>query len=133
MPQIAILLFIMLLFKQLNIPRYVLLGFAIYFLLSGYLKIIIPRAHRKGLYYLRKGEFEGAVYMFGRSYDFFNKHSYLEKYRALLLLSLSAFEYREMAIMNIIYCYEKTGNREQAKKYHSQLKKEYPNNPYSNK
>lgn len=132
-PQIAVFLFIGLVLQQLKVDKYWLISLSLYLLLTGYLKIIIPKSHRKGLFYLKKGEFEGSAFAFMRSYQFFKKHEWLDKYRALTLLSLSAFSYSEMALMNIIYCYERINKPAEAKKYFSLLKAEYPDNPYSHK
>lgn len=130
-PQFSILLLIGLFFYVLKIERYWLLSLAIYFLLSGYLKIVIPRLHRKGLYYLRKGEYEGAVYAFQKSYRYFSKHRWIDEYRAFTLFSISYLSYREMALMNIIYCYQQLGKNEDAKRLHKRLSAEFPQNSYS--
>lgn len=130
-PQFALILFVTLIFQQLKVERYWLLSIAIYFLLSGYLKIIIPRSHRRGLYYTRKGEYEGAVYAFKRSYNFFSKYNWMDKYRSFTIFSLSGFSYKEMALMNIIFCYEQLGDNSSARKFHKKLAEEFPKNPYS--
>jgi len=128
--QLAVLLIVTYVFKLLKIPNYWLLSISIYFLLSGYLKIMIPKSHRRGLYYLRKGEFEGAIYAFSKSYKFFSKHSCIDEYRAYVMLSISRLSYREMALMNIIYAYQKLGKMTEARKVQNNLAKEFPNNPY---
>lgn len=128
---IAIVLAITIVFQQLNIPRYWLLSLAIYLLLSVYLKTVVPRSHNKGLFYMRKGEFEGAIFSFKNSYQFFVKHKWMDDFRAFTLLSTSSFSYKEMALMNIIYCHEKLGDAKSAKQIHDQLSKQFPNNPYS--
>jgi hypothetical protein len=131
-PQVAIVLLFGLFLQQTGVKTYWLLTFTIYILLSVYLKIIIPRWHVKGLFYVRKGEFEGGVFAFIKSYEFFHKYKWVDDYRALTLFSVSNFGYREMALMNIIFCYERLNNPEMVKTYHSKLKKEFPENPYSN-
>ncbi len=129
-PQIAIVLLITLVFRQLEFKRYWLLSLAVYFLLSGYVKVLVPKFHRKGLYYLRKGEVEGAAYAFERSYVFFTKNEWLDKYRAFFLFSLSYYSYREMALMNAIYCHSQYNNDKKAKELQKILSKEFPSNPY---
>ncbi len=132
-PQLAIFVAIAFLLFLLDVPRYFLLSLSLYFLLSGYLKIVIPKWHRKGLFYLRKGELEGAVFAFEKSYNFFNKHLWIDVYRAFTLLSISRLSYREMALINIVYCYQNLNNMTDAKKVHKKLAKEFPNNVYVNK
>jgi tetratricopeptide (TPR) repeat protein len=131
-PQIALILLIGLLLQQGGVKSYWLITLAIYILLSVYLKIIIPRWHVKGLFYVRKGEYEGASFAFQKSYNFFNKYKWIDTYRALTLFSVSNFGYKEMALMNIIFCNERLGKKDTVKKYHDRLKKEFPENPYSN-
>ena len=129
-PQIAIFLLIALVFRELEVAQYWLLSLTIYLLLNGYLKVIIPRWHRKGLFYIREGELEGAIFVFRKSYEFFTKHIWIDKYRAFILFSISAYSYREMALMNIIYCYSNLGREKEAKEVQTQLTKEFPLNPY---
>ena len=130
-PQLAIILLTALLFREFNVPRFWLLSLAIYLLLSSYLKVVIPKFHRKGLFYLRKGEVEGAIFAFEKSYAFFSQYDWIDRYRAFTLFSLSAFTYKEMALMNIIYCHTQLKNTKKAKEIQNRLAKEYPNNPYS--
>ena len=132
-PQVAVFSAIALVLKELGVPSYWLLTLSVYLLLNGYLKIVIPNSHRKGLYYVRKGELEGAIFAFEKSYSFFQKYLWLDKYRAFTLLSLSGFSYREMALMNIIFCYSNLGNEKEAKKVQMRLAKEFPENVYGKK
>ncbi|MBN1118433.1 MAG: hypothetical protein JXA77_14575 [Bacteroidales bacterium] len=132
-PQIALLFLFALILQQLGINNSWLLGLSLYLLLSGYMKILVPKSHRKGLFYLRKRELEGAAFAFQKSYVFFSKYSWIDKYRAFVLFSLSEYSYKEMALMNIIYCYEQLGNKSKVNEFHNRLKKEYPENPYSKK
>jgi hypothetical protein len=129
-PQIAVFFLLALVFRELNVPRYALLSLALYLLLSGYLKVVIPKWHRKGLYYIRKGELEGASFAFKKSYSFFSKHIWVDKYRAFTLLSISGYSYREMALMNMIFCYSQLGKTKDAKDIQKLLSKEFPENPY---
>ena len=129
-PQFAVLLLISMFLEQMRVPRYWLLSLSIYFLLSGYLKIIIPKWHLKGLFYIRKGEFEGAVFAFQKSYNFFSRNSWIDKYRAFTLFSISRISYTEMALMNMIYCYERLGDKKSARNIQSKLLKEFPDNPF---
>lgn len=129
-PQIAVFFLIALIFREFGVVKYWLLSMAIYLLLSGYLKVVIPKWHRKGIYYVRKGEHEGATFAFQKSYSFFEKYYWLDKYRAFTLFSLSAYSYKEMALMNIIYCYSNIGKHKEAKEMQKRLAKEFPNNPF---
>lgn len=129
-PQIAIFVLLAFIFDFSRVSKPILLSLAIYLLASGYLKVMIPKYHRKGLFYIRKGEWEGAIAVFIKSYTFFSKHSWVDNYRAYTMLSISRLGYREMALMNIIYCYQKLNNTAEIKNYHRRLAEEYPENPY---
>jgi len=130
-PQIAILCFILYILYSLNVSHYLILGVSLYFLLSIYLKVLIPRWHRKGIFYLKKGELQGAILAFQRSYQYFQKYSWIDQYRAFTLFSTSQLSYSEMALMNIIYCYEQLGDKKNAQKYHKILRQQFPDNKYS--
>jgi tetratricopeptide (TPR) repeat protein len=130
-PQIAILLALIFILKLFDIPHYLLMGISLYFLLSIYLKVLIPKWHRKGVYYLKKGELKDAIMCFQRSYNYFQKNAWIDQYRAFTLFSTSQISYAEMSLMNIIYCYEQLGDKQNAKKYHKILQEKFPNNRYS--
>lgn len=129
-PQLAIFLLLALFLRYADVKQYWLLSLSLYFLLNGYLKVIIPKWHRKGLYYLRKGELRGAIFAFEKSYTFFKKYSWIDKYRAFTLLSISGYSYQEMALMNIIFCNTQLGDNKEAKNVQKKLSIEFPNNPY---
>ena len=130
-PQFAIMLLLILIVGMFNYTYAIILGICLYFILSMYLKIIIPKWHRKGVFALKKGAIEAAIIAFDRSYAYFKKNAWIDKYRAFTLLSTSQFSYTEMALMNIIYCFEKMGNTTKAKQYHKKLQVEFPGNKYS--
>ncbi|MDH3639811.1 MAG: hypothetical protein OES09_15310, partial [Gammaproteobacteria bacterium] len=46
-------------------------------------------------------DYDTAIDQFQRSYDFFSKHYWLDKYRGVTMMSPSIWSYREMALMNI--------------------------------
>ena len=130
-PQIAILFFIIYILYSLDVSHYLLLGISLYFLLSIYLKVLIPKWHRKGVYYLRKGELQAAILAFQKSYQYFQKYSWVDQYRAFTLFSTSQLSYSEMALMNIIYCYEQMGDKKNTRKYLKILRNQYPENKFS--
>ncbi len=130
-PQVATALLLVSLLYGLGNEHYFLLGLALYFLLSFYLKVLIPKWHRKGIFALKKGKLDLAVLAFERSYAYFHRYPWIDKYRAFTLLSSSRYSYIEMALMNMIYCLEQMGDHKTAKKYHQRLKQEFPDNTYA--
>lgn len=125
-PQLAIISIIGIIFYLLKIPNYWILAISFYLLLSVYLKIVIPKWHRKGLFYIKKGELEGAVFCFNKSLVFFSKNMWIDTFRAFTLLSLSKLSYREMALINLSWCYQQLGDKKKMKKTYQILEKEYP-------
>lgn len=130
-PQIGILSFIIYALYYFEISHYLILGVSLYFLLSIYLKVLIPKWHRKGLFFLRKGELQGAIFAFQNSYQYFQKYQWIDQYRAFTLFSTSQLSYSEMALMNIIYCYEQLGDKKNAQKYLKILRHQFPNNKFA--
>jgi len=130
-PQLSILLLIIAVFFFCGSEHYLILGFSFYFLLSIYLKVLIPKWHRKGINYIKKGDLQSAILAFQKSYEFFQRNAWIDQYRSLTLFSTSNFSYSEMALMNIIWCFDQLGDKKNAGKYHSLLKQKFPNNKYS--
>ena len=126
-PQIAIILMLIFIFRTIGLSNYILIGGAFYFLLASYLKIIIPRSHRQGLKYFRKKEYEGAAYAFQTSYMFFKKYFWLDRNRSYFLLSISAISFTEMALGNAAHCFRMAGKEAEARKFENRLKAEFPN------
>ncbi|MCA9091467.1 MAG: hypothetical protein KDA90_22865 [Planctomycetaceae bacterium] len=96
-----------------------LLGAALFLLLRLSLWSI-PGDHRAGIYLVRKQQFEDAIPHFLRSFEFFQRRLWLDKYRAILMLSTTAISYREMALVNAAFCYSQIGDGENARKYYEQ-------------
>ena len=130
-PQAAILLVMVSVLYLLEVPQSFLLGISFYFLLSIYLKVLVPRWHRKGIYLVKKGKLDVAILAFQRSYQYFTKYTWIDKYRAFTLLSTSALSYSEMALINIIYCFEQMGDTTSAKKFRKILKERFPDSKYN--
>lgn len=126
--QAAILLLIIFSLYLFSVTNYIIVGLALYFLLSIYLKILIPKWHRKGVFYVKKGMLQEAILAFEKSYDFFRGNQWVDRHRAFILLSTSQLSYMEMALVNIIYCYQQLGDQNMARKYIKKLKEEFPDN-----
>lgn len=106
----------------------VFLGAATYIFISYSLRTQIPKKHRAGMKLVKLEDFEKAIPYFERSYAFFKKYSWVDKYRFITFLSSSGMTYKEMALANIAFCYGQLGNGEQAKEYYKRVLQEYPEN-----
>lgn len=99
--------------------------------IASALLIIVPRnlitkKHRKGMRLLKKGNFDEAIVCFQESYDFFDKNEALNKYVAPLF-SASKITYKEMALLDLAFCYLKKQEGAKAKSIYEQTLREFPN------
>ena len=101
-------------------------GAAVYFIYLFASRKFIPRAHRRGIRLSQAQQFEEAIRSHEESYEFFTRHSWLDRYRSITMMSSSAISYREMALLNIAFAYSQIGNGEKAKKCYQRALKEFP-------
>ncbi len=103
-------------------------GLAGYFALSGTLKNLISRDHRKGIQLIKEERFSEAMHCFEDSYSFYSRNPWVDRFRAITTLSISEMCYREMALMNIAFCLSVTGEQEKAIAEYQRLLGQFPNN-----
>lgn len=123
-----------LLFMGLLIFGYFLMGSNDFFLhgaltylaISFGLRNFIPKDHRHGMGLVKQKHFQEAIPFFEKSYIFFEKYSWVDKYRFLTLLSSSKICYKEMALNNIAFCYGQIGQGSKAIEYYNRTLAEYP-------
>ncbi|MEP6900505.1 MAG: tetratricopeptide repeat protein [Actinomycetota bacterium] len=127
-PQIAIIGLLIYLYNLVNFGDPFILGSLMYLILAFGLRNIIPKDHRKAIKLVKQQKFAEAIPYFEKSYDYFMKYSWVDKYRFLTILSSSRMCYREMALCNIAFCYGQIGEGQKAKEYYQQTLTEYPEN-----
>jgi hypothetical protein len=110
----------------LQSPRGAYAGLAIFVAYVMFARLVIGSAQRRGMRFVRRELFEQAIPAFKESYEFFTKHAWLDRYRALTMLSASAMSYREMALCNIAFCNTQIGNGREAKSYYQRALVEFP-------
>lgn len=103
-------------------------GAAAYLLYSLGSRRLLLGAHRRGMRHLRNREFEEAIREFERSFAFFTRHPWLDRYRSIAMMMASAMSYREMAMINIAFAYSQIGEGAKAKEYYHRVKEEFPHN-----
>lgn len=112
LPQLGILLVLIAIADLLGARDPFLAGAIAYVAASILLRFAIPRHHRRGLSLFKKERFSEAVPHFFRSYDFFVKHRWLDRWRAVTLLSSSRIGYTEMALLNAAFCLSQSRERD---------------------
>lgn len=105
-----------------------IVGAAIYLTLRFSLRQFIPRDHRQGMSFLRRDQFDAAISCFDRSYDFFERRPWIDRFRSVFLLSGSDQCYREMALNNAGFSCSQIGDGARAKKYYQRCLKQFPEN-----
>jgi tetratricopeptide (TPR) repeat protein len=122
---LALLMYVFSLFIQ-SFNMAVLSASASYLVISFTLRYTIPRNHRRGIVLFKADKYPQAIEEYKKSYEFFRKHAWIDKYRFITLLSSSRISYTEMALNNIAYCYAQTGNAELAKQYYQKTLDLFP-------
>lgn len=127
-PQLAVMAFIVAGFYFAGTKDYFVNGIITYMILSICLRLFIPRFHREGMHLVKQKEFNAAIVSFEKSFAFFSRYQWVDKYRFLTLLSSSGLSYRDMALCNIAFCYSQLGEGEKAKSYYTKALQQNPEN-----
>ena len=106
----------------------VILGSIIYLGISQVLARMIPRNHRKAIRHCRRKEFEQAIPEFHKSVVFFKNYHWIDRFRAVTLLSAAGMGYQEMALVSLGFCYAQIGDGANARQQYEQCLKDYPRN-----
>jgi tetratricopeptide (TPR) repeat protein len=124
--QLCLFVGLVFLFQALEVGAPSLMAIAAYLVLVYLLRFILAKYHRYGMMFLKRNEFEQAIHYFESSYAYFQEKPWLDRFRAVFLLSSSRISYKEMALVNIAYCYAQLGNGAQAKAYYTRALQEFP-------
>ena len=125
-PQLGLFAGFIFLFKFLGLSNPSFIALAAYLILVYSLRFFLAKYHRYGMMFLKSNEFETAISYFENSYVYFQEKPWLDRFRAIFLLSSSRISYKEMALVNIAYCYSQLGNGAEAKAYYERALKEFP-------
>jgi tetratricopeptide (TPR) repeat protein len=125
-PQIAILLLLIAIARLLEVREPLLAGALTYLAASFILRSVIPRHHRNGIYFYKKERFAEAIPYFYKSYEFFARHPWLDRWRAVTMLSPSRMSYKEMALINVAFCLAQAGERERSIQEYRRVLAEFP-------
>jgi tetratricopeptide (TPR) repeat protein len=87
---------------------------------------LLTTAHRRGIRYMKQQRYEQAIEAFRESYAFFNRHAWVDRYRAITMLSCAAMSYREMSLINLAFAYSQLGDGRAAKEFYQLAIREFP-------
>jgi len=128
-PQIAFILVLISIYHLLGFKNPEIFGAFTYLILSNALRYFIPKNHREGMKFTKTNQFEKAISEYEKSYDYFTRNEWIDKYRFITLLSSSKMNYKEMALCNIAFCYSQIGNGTKTIEYYKKTLEEFPENP----
>lgn len=101
-------------------------GVVAYLVYSFGSKSILLKNHRRGIYFEKLGSYDDAIGEFQLSYQFLNRHQWVDKYRCVTMLDSSAVPYQEMALCNIAYSHVQLQQPVQALQYYRRALAEFP-------
>jgi tetratricopeptide (TPR) repeat protein len=109
-----------------NVNEPLLFGLVTYIILQAILRYTITLDHRRGIGLYKDKKYKEAIMEFEKSYAFFSKHRWVDKYKSITLLSASRISYLEMALINMAYCYGQIGKGAKSKELYEEALKEFP-------
>ena len=112
----------------LNRTSGVLVGVVIYLALSQLLRRMVPRHHRNAIRHCKRGEYELAIPEFQKSAAFFRDYEWIDRFRAVTMVSAAGMRYREMALTSLGFCYAQIGDGPNARQSYDQCLTEFPDN-----
>jgi tetratricopeptide (TPR) repeat protein len=125
-PQLLFMGLIILIFYLFQSSDPLLYGLVTYLIIFIVIRNIIPLNHRNGIRLYKTREYQKAILEFEKSYSFFEKHSWIDRYRYIVLLSSSRISYLEMALINMAFCYSQIGNGLKSKELYEKTLNMFP-------
>ena len=107
-------------------PRFALYAVLAFLVLRQGLALTLTAEHRAGIRAVRQGDFARALDRFEHSLEYFTQRPSLDRYRSILLLSASAWSFREMALVNIAFCHGQLGDGASSKAWYERALREFP-------
>jgi tetratricopeptide (TPR) repeat protein len=109
------------------------LGAAIYIIYALASRLWLTHHHGLGVNMVKNGKYQQAIIEFEKSYAFFSKYPWIDRFRALTVLNPSAVSFREMARVNIAFCYLQLGDAVKMKAAYQRTLDEFPNSAMARK
>ena len=104
----------------------VAVGAGTYLLYSQVCRRLVTRRIRRGFRLLKRNALAEAIAEYEKAYEFFSRHSWVDRFRYVTLLSSSAYSYRETALCSIAFAYSQMGDGANAAKFNRRALAEFP-------
>ncbi len=128
-PKLFVIGILCLCFYPLDKQNFFLIAFVVYFILTILArKLFFPNSLHEGIKLIREAKFDQAIPVVEKTIDYYTKHSWIDKYRFLLLISSAKRTIRESSICNLAYCYLQVGDIKNAKEIYQDVLIQYPEN-----
>lgn len=105
-----------------------MLGAALYLVYSVGSRLAVGRLHRRAMALVKRERYAEAIPLFQESLEFFDRHTWIDRFRFVALMSSAAMGYGEMALLNIAFCYSQIGDGRQARSNYQECLRRYPDN-----
>jgi len=125
-PQLVALLLAIAVGQSLRPKDGFIWGAGAYLMYSIGSRWLIAKRHRVGMNLVKQHRFEEAIPEFQESLKFFDRNSWIDRFRSVVLMSPSAPGYREMALVNIAFCYGQINQGIQARRYYEECLERFP-------
>ncbi|MEO8609965.1 MAG: hypothetical protein ABI690_18875 [Chloroflexota bacterium] len=122
----ALIVLIALLFPPKPLMMSVAYGSFLYLLYSYGSRWLLLKSHRQGMALTQANDYRGAIEKYNESYHFFSDHPWIDRYRYFTLMSPSLISFREMALINIAFCYSQIGDGANTRLYYQKALAEFP-------
>jgi tetratricopeptide (TPR) repeat protein len=128
-PHILVIGILCMVYYQWDRKNYFVFGFFTYLIIwYGLRTMAFPKEVHKSIRLIKEEKFGEAIPYIERSIEFYNKHSWIDKYRFLLMVSSSKRGIRESSICNLGFCLLQIGQVKAAKEVYEDVLRQYPEN-----
>lgn len=87
-----------------------------------------PNSLYDGIALIKQSKFKDAIPVIQESIEFYDKRSWIDKYRFVLLISSSKKSIKETSICNLAYCYLQVGEVQKSKRIYEEVLINNPDN-----
>jgi hypothetical protein len=107
-------------------PWSLLCGVLVYLVYARGVRALLLRHHAAGIAFLRARRFREAIPEFEASHGFLERHPWIDRYRAVWLLSPSVQSFREMALLNAAFAELQLGHAAAARALYERTLAAFP-------